>query len=766
MSRKRLILLIAATWLLTLGVYAPAMRGGFIWDDDLTVTKNPMLRTAEGLRLIWFKPGATLQYYPLVFTSFWVEYHLWGLQPFGYHLVNVLLHALNALLFWLVLRRLSVSGALLAAGIFALHPVHVESVAWITERKNVLSGFFYLAALLAYLQFNPLDTKAPKRTGGWGYYGLAVLLFLCALLSKTVTCSLPAGLLLLSWWKRDRVGRRDLAALVPLFVLGASLALVTIWMEEHHVGARGETWALSFVERCLIAGRALWFYAGKLVWPQNLSFIYPRWQIDSGIWWQYLFPLAAVAVMLALWLMRRRIEKGPVVAVLFFAGTLVPALGFFDVYPMLYSFVADHFQYLASMGLITLGVAAGTAFAGRFGQRGRYVGSTSGVLVVVLLGLLTWKQGRHYKDLETLWRDTLAKNPTAWMAHNNLGVVLDHNGNLEEAQAHYSQALRIKPDYAEAHNNLGGVLADRGNYEDAILHYGEALRIKPDYADAHYNLGRTLADQGKLQEAIGHYAEALRIQPLLAKAHNNWGIALARQGKVQQAIEHYVQALRIRPDDVKVHFNLGNILFSQGKIKEAILCYQGALRIQPEFAEAHNNLANALLKQGTLQEAIVHYSEALRINPDYAKAHYNLGSAFISAGNVREAVEHYHETLRIKPEWPRALGKMAWILSTHHDPQFRNGQEAVQLAQQACKLTDYKSAFFLDVLAAAYAEERRFTKAEETAQRAIDLAMPSGQRKLAEEIRNHLTFYESGRPYRQKSDSVVSAAQSKVSDLK
>ena len=323
MSKKWICLGAIIILLMTLLFYIPAMRGGYIWDDDDYVTNNLTLRTFDGLRRIWLELGAVPQYYPLVHTSFWLEYHLWQLHPFGYHLVNVLLHALNAILLWFILRRLSIPGAWLAAAIFALHPVHVESVAWITERKNVLSGFFYLSAILAYLRFLRLDVISAIDRYHWGYYILALGLYLCALLSKTVACTMPAMILLLLWWKRDRIGWRNVLLLTPHFAVGVALALTTVWLEKHRVGAQGEEWAFSFLERCLIAGRALWFYASKLFWPHKLIFIYPRWQIDAGIWWQYLFPLAAVAVFPALWFFCKQIGKAPLTAALFFAGTLV-----------------------------------------------------------------------------------------------------------------------------------------------------------------------------------------------------------------------------------------------------------------------------------------------------------------------------------------------------------------------------------------------------------------------------------------------------------
>src|ERR1017187_5203871 len=379
--------------LITLLAYLPALHGGFIWDDEAHVTDCQALRTLHGLARIWTEPGAVQQYYPLVYTTFWVQFHLWQLNPFGYHLVNVLLQAMNAILLWLVLKQLRVRGAWLAAVIFAIHPVEVESVAWITELKNVLSATFYLSALLAYERFQSWDVEKTGEARLWGFYGLSLGLYVCALLSKTVTCTLPAAILLLVWWKRGRIGGRDVGPLVPFFMAGTGLGLITAWTEKKFIGAEGMEWAFTFTERLLIAGRALWFYAAKVVWPENLIFVYPHWKIDSGQWWQWLFPLGAVVVAVALWMGRERVGRGPLTAMLFFAGTLGPALGFVNVFPMRYSFVADHFQYLASMGLIAA-MAAGVMTILRH-PRMRIIG---GAAIVVSLSMLTCQRTWVYQN--------------------------------------------------------------------------------------------------------------------------------------------------------------------------------------------------------------------------------------------------------------------------------------------------------------------------------------------------------------------------------
>jgi len=597
-------------------VYVPALRGGFTWDDDAYVTNNLTLRSAGGLARMWGQLTATPQYYPLVFTSFWLEYHLWGLNPLGYHIVNVLLHTLAAMLLWRVLVRLQVPGAWLAAAIFALHPVAVESVAWVTERKNVLSAVFYFAAALAYLRWQDRETTA---RGANALYLLSLVLFICALFSKTVTASLPAALLLMIWWKRGRVAGRDVWPLAPFFVAGAALALVTSWLERTHVGASGPDWALSVLDRCLIAGRALWFYAGKLVWPANLTFIYPRWHLDPGVWWQWLFPLTAAAVVTLLWSLRERIGRGPLVAVLFFAGTLVPALGFANVYPMRYSFVADHFQYLASAGLIALAAAGLTRIVRPM---------PFGALVLpLLLAVLTWKQSAIYADTKTLWQDTLAKNPASWMAHNNLGTVLESDGDIEGATSHYEEAIRLKPDHAEAHNNLGNAIYKKGRTEDAIREYREAIRLKPGYATAYSNLGTALGARGRDDEALEQFRASIHLNPSDGLTHYNFGIVLFKTHRTDDAISELQQAVRLLPDYASARINLGIALGSSGRLDEAIAQFQEAVRLKPDFPQARGDLGTALLAKGQVDEAIHQFREAIRLNPDQPGVRNNLSRA-------------------------------------------------------------------------------------------------------------------------------------------
>src|SRR5579863_3218967 len=452
--------------------YWPALRGGLLWDDVAHIT-SPALQPLHGLWRIWFDLGATQQYYPLLHSAFWIEHRLWGDAVLGYHLANLSQHCLSACLVVLIARKLELRGAWLAGCLFALHPVCVEAVAWISEQKSTLSGVFYLAAALTYLHFDR-SRKKPLYFGALG-------LFVLALLSKSVTATLPAALLVVFWWKRGRLEwKRDAMPLLPWLVVGASAGLFTAWVERTYIGAQGKGYELSFAQHILLAGRILCFYAGKIVWPANLMFSYPHWQVDPTVWWQYLYPLGVLAVTVGLVILAPR-KRGPLASFLFFAGTLFPVLGFLHVFPFKYSYVADHFQYLASLGIIVPGAWLITQGMPRISQN-TPASKLVGVVLVAVLGVMTWQQSSLYRDSVTLYRATLERNPNSWMTHNNLaGVLAQIPGRLPEAVEEYRAALRIKPDYAIAHDSLGGMLLQmRGQLPEAIAEFEAALRIQPD----------------------------------------------------------------------------------------------------------------------------------------------------------------------------------------------------------------------------------------------------------------------------------------------
>jgi len=629
--------------LLVLWAYFPALHGGFVWDDDAHVTR-PELRPVAGLLRIWSEPGATQQYYPVLHSAFWVEHRLWGDAAVGYHLVNLAFHLLACALLYRLLRRLEVPGAALAAALFALHPVCVETVAWVSEQKNTLSTVFYLLAALAYLRFD-----AGRRVG-WYLAGLG--LFALALLSKSVTATLPAAILVALWWRRGKLSlKSDVLPLIPWFALGAGVGLVTAWVERTYVGARGEAFAMGILERFLVAGRATWFYLGKLAWPSDLVFLYPRWSLDTGAAWQYLFPLGLFAVLGALFLLRGR-GRGALAAALLYVGTLFPALGFVDVYPFVFSFVADHFQYLAAALGLSAAAAGLSLLAARLPARAAGAAPAAAALLVALLAFLSWRQCANYSDVEVLYRSVLARNPASWLAHDNLGVVLVQRGKPDEAVVHYREAIRLNPAYPEAYNNLGNLLAKARRFGEAEEAYAGALRARPTFAAAEYNWGYALNQEGRYAQAEGHFLSALRLKADLAEVHFGLANARANLGRIPEAVPEYRQAIAMKPGFGDAHANLGRALAESGGLQEGLSELEEALRLQPENAEAHAYYGFALAQSGRLDPALKEYEEALARGPESADIHYQMGVVLHKLGREGEAAAHFSEARRLESAAP------------------------------------------------------------------------------------------------------------------
>lgn len=643
---------------ITLVAYLPALRGSLLWDDDRHVTR-PDLQSLHGLWRIWFELGATQQYYPLLHSAFWFEHSIWGGSVLGYHLLNVALHAAAACLVVKIARRMALPGAWLAGALFAAHPLAVEAVAWISEQKSTLSGFFCLAAALVYLDFD----ESRRRSRYW----VALALFALALMSKTVTAVLPAALLVILWWRRGKLAwKRDVRPLLPWFAMGASAGLFTAWVEKTLVGASGADFTLTPVERVLVAGRVIWFYAAKLVWPANLTFVYPHWNIDTGQWWQYLFPAGVAAVGIGLWRLARR-NRGPLAGFLIFAGTLFPVLGFLNVYPFRYSYVADHFAYLASLGILVPAASAIAIGAAKFG-RGKSVEVAVSAILVATLGALTWRQAGDYRDNETLYRATIARNPNAWLAHDNLGNILFQiPGRRAEAVAHFEAAERANPDYWEAHLSMGNALVETpGRLEEAIAEYRTAVRLAPDAERAHTNLGNALLAAGRTEDAIAQFQTALRIQPASAAAHSDLGNALTRlPGRLPDAIAEYKAALESNPDSAEAHNDLGHLLAeTPGGLPDAIAQFQAAIQIEPDYWGAHSNLGTALAQvPGRLPDAIAEYETALRIRPDSAASHTNLAYALAQMSDrLPDAVAEYRRALQLDPGDAQTHYNLACVL--------------------------------------------------------------------------------------------------------
>ena len=745
MAMKRLGKFWRRDWLLaltllaaTLIAYSPAWNGKPIWDDDQHLTK-PELRSLHGLGQIWTNVGATNQYYPLVHTIFWIEYRLWDDSYVAYHLINIVLHVGSALLLVKILRSLKIPGAWLTGAIFALHPLQVESVAWMSELKNTLSMVFFLLSALLYLRFD--------RTRDRSVYFVALGLFLLGLLTKSVIAVLPAAMLVVFWWQRGKLGwKRDVLALVPFFAIGMSAGLFTAWVERRVVGAEGSEFELSIIERILLAGRTFWFYLSKLFWPENLTFIYPRWNVSQAVWWQYLFPLGALLLLAALWMLRKK-SRAPLAGFLFFIGALFPALGFLNVYPFVYSFVADHFQYLACIGIVTL-TSAGLTTLFDLTPRTRQIGGALCSILLATLSYLTWRQAHMYRDEETLWRTNISQNPDSWMAHNNLATGMVKSGRLDEAIVHYERTINKRPDPEKGENNLALTLAKAGKIDNAIAHYRVAIALRPDYADAHYNLGRALIEKGNIDGAIDQYKQTLMLRPNDADAHNNLGGALLQKDRVFEAIEQFQWAVRLRENDADFQYNLANALAKSGQLAGAMVHYKIALSIRPDHVEARYELGSAFLQIGQADRAIESYEEVLKRNPDYVKAHINLGNLLLQKGESAQAIAHYEKGLAVEPDDTASEINLAWLLATAADASLRNGPKALELARRVNQTSGGQNPFALRSLAAAYAENGEFSNAIDTAQAAFQLASENNSRGLMRALSNEMESYKADRPYR------------------
>jgi tetratricopeptide (TPR) repeat protein len=686
-TRRQLLatlLLAALPWL----AYIPLWQAGFIWDDDAYVTENIQIRTGQGLYSIWFVPRSIPQYYPLIHTMFWFEYQAWGLNPLGYHLVNVGLHALSSLLLWRILLRLKVPGAWFAASLFAVHPVMVESVAWVTERKNVLSLPLALASMICYWRYRPSLIEEQRRLwhdseGSVWYYAASFLLFVAALLSKTVVCTLPAVLLVIEWWKHGHIQRQSVVRMVPFFAIGISLGLITVWLEKHHVGAQGAEWSLSIIERGLLAGRIVWFYAGKLVWPAELIFFYPRWAMDDRQIWQYLFPISALAVLVALWSVRNVIGRGPLAAVLIFVGVLFPALGFFDVYPFRYSYVADHFQYHASIALISL-IAT---IVYQVVTRQRKLPQRQATVVlwmvasisIVFLSTLTFRQSRAYHGLESIYRDKLAKNPAARGATSNLTDHFLALKRYDEAIAVAEEGLAASPEIASTHNTMGAALLttslsgviDLPTVEKSIGYFRATLQIEPNYQEALFNLATALSLLDRHDEAITHYRCLLEIIPSDIDAQAGLAKSLIVTGHMDQAIPILNSVLTNKPDDPTALHGMGLVKAQQGATDQAIEHFKAALKGDENLIGVRYDLAGALVAKGELIEARDQYLAVIKNQPWNARALNNLGIVYMNLDEKGQAIQHFSQAIA-------------------QDPSYQQAQDNLQRAQQLLSNSERK----------------------------------------------------------------------------
>jgi len=720
------LLLLAVTFI----AYQPVWHIGYAKGEGIDAD----LYSLRGLRHIWTQQGQQTPedqhlglgkgYYPLAYTSYWLEYHVWGSNPLGYHLVNVLLHALNGVVLWLVLRRLKVPGAWLGAALWVLHPVNVESVAWIPERKNTLSGLFYLCSLLAALKFwlpeegeerlsrsdrTAKDTRKPavvtahgplppnegrelpeivspatgeRRHGALRFYWAALALYALALLSKTTTIPMPVVILLLVWWKRGRVLWRDAGPSIIFFAIGIAMGLDTMHVEHNFskwIGDFRTVFALPLADRFLIAGRNVWFYFGKLLWPHPLIFNYPRWKIDPSSARAWLEFLAVPALLLLLWLKRHTWGRPVLVTLLYFLILLAPVLGFLNAMFFRRSFVADHYLYLACMGPLALAAAGIVKLSAGLEKAGGVLKPALSGCLLCALGILTWNQTRIYSDPETLYRSTLALNPNAWLIRTELAAVLGQKGQLDAAVEQFQMALQIQPD-----------------------------------AKTFCRLAETLLDERKPDEAMVYFGKALKIDPNIAIAYDGLGRAYMARGQTDQAIQNFQKALEIQPDMPLSWYNLGWACAQSGKLDRAVTCLQKAVDLQNDFAPAHNNLANLLEMEGHTAEAVEHWRAALKTEPGLVSAQVNL----------------------------------AWVLATSPQDTLRDGAAAVELAECAERLSGGKNPTVLATLAAACAENGEYSNAVAAATQALQIASLHRNAQLAGSIQQQMKFYQNNQPFR------------------
>jgi tetratricopeptide (TPR) repeat protein len=642
-------------------VYLPIWHAGYIWDDEMILSANPCIVGPLGLREIWTTSAA--KFYPFVLTTFWVEHALWGLASLPYHLVNMGLHAASAVVLWRVLQNLNVRGAWLGAALWALHPVQVETAAWISEMKNTESCFFYLLTILFFIRSLK---HPPQHTDRWN----TVLTFLCAALamaSKSSTLLLPVILALCIWWMKGKWQWRDMSK-VGLILLMAGVAAFLTSLTVRQNGTDEMHWAESWQERVAIGGDVFWFYLGKLIWPHPLITFYPRWEINTGLWTSYIPIAAVVLVPTILWFQRRSWARPYLFAYVYYLLNLLPVMGLFTMTGFRYSLVEDHLQYIASMGPLALAGSELTRVAIFVFSRRQVLRYVLGAGFLLIPGIQSWQQSWVYHDDHGLWMYNLSKNPNSWLAYNGLGVELDREGRFDEAIQYLQKSIAINPNYAMTHQNLAGVYLEKRETDEALAEYNKSLAINPNGTLPRLKIAEADLRTGQADEAIALDRAILNIEPYSELAYNNLGLAYLQKGQVDDAIAQYRKALALNPNFAMIYNNLGSALFQNGQTAEAIAQYKKALELDPKIILTPANLAMALtqmgvsdLQNGQVDEAINQFQEAIKYDPNIAQAHTNLGITYAQRGQLDEALAQFQETLRLKPDDSAAQVNLAKV---------------------------------------------------------------------------------------------------------
>ncbi len=805
-NRRRSILTCVLLGAVTIAALWPVIHSDFVsYDDPDYVKENAhVLAGLTWANAGWaFRTAHAGNWHPLTWLSHMLDVHLFGLQAAGHHATSLLLHAVNAMLLFLLLQRLTGAfwRSVCVAALFALHPLHVESVAWIAERKDVLSTLFFLLTLWGYARFaecrlrnaecrmQRLEAGPSPDTARFTfhasrltlhaslYYTFSLLCFALGLMSKPMLVTLPFVLLLLDFWPLGRLQpstvRRLVVEKIPFLSLSLASSGVT-YVIQQQAGAVSSLEALPLGFRVSNVLVSYVRYALKTVWPANLTVFYPlpkEW--SAGQVAVSALVLAGLSVLAVRW-----VRKAPYFSFgwLWYLGMLVPVIGIVQVGQQA---IADRYSYLPLIGLFVTVVWAAAQLPVHW-PRTRCLLGAGAAAVIAACAVLTWQQTGHWRNSESLFRHALAATRDNAVAHNNLGVSFLEAGNLEVAEGHFAEAVRLKPNYSEGLANLGLRREKQGRVEEARDLFERSLKARPT-APAHYNLANLLTGQGQLDEAEAHYRAALQLNPEFAEAWYNLGVLEAKRGRPAAAAQDYVAALRIKPDHADAHLTLGALLAGEGKFDEAIVQFQAAVQAAPKKADAHFNLAAALNAKGDYAGAATHFAEACRLHPEdieareklglallyqgkmaeaapqfrevlrvrpEARTHYHLGLALDSLGRAEEALAHYREAARLSPNTPLYLNDLAWLLATNPKPELRDGAEAVRLAERACELSGGKEARFWGTLDAAYAEAGRFADAMATAAKARDLALAAGQPDITRRAEERRVLYRAGKPYR------------------
>ena len=652
---------IAALLLLTVAAYWPAFFAGFVWDDNKFIVEEAAVRQLSGLLDIWFNSSSLLEshYWPLLYTSFWLEHKLWGFNPAGYHAVSILLHGVNSVLLWRLLARMGVPGAWAIAAVFVLHPVHVEAVAWIIARKDLLATFFYLLAVGCWLRYR----ERPQA----GTYLALLAFYLAGTLSKTVAITLPATLLVWVWWQQGRITARDFSQVAPLFLLGLVIGGYGI---SHYATETPTAAEHSLAESVIIAAKALWFYAGKLLWPEPLLFIYHHWDKNPAQLLNWLPVLGALALAAALWLARHRIGRGPLAGALFFAITLAPTLGLVPFRFMQFSFAADRYQYLALAGLVAVLVGGAVHLGQRLmaadaklaPRHWRQLGWGALALMLTSYGLLSHQRSLLFQDQVVLFRDVVATNPSANEVGHILGTFLMERKRWQEAEEAYLAALEHYPAEIKIHANLASILMEQERLEEAEQLLQQAL----EYESAHLNrqqsletatgevvavrinLGLILKRLGRLEEAEQALERALELKPGSKEARHNLVLVLQEQGNHAKALRLLEQIARLNPS-VDVYYQMGELATELGQTAVAERYFNRALSASPESAYALKQQAVVLFQSGKYEESLRMFRQSIARNPEDAEAHANLGAVLGQMGRYQEAVHSLEQALAIDP---------------------------------------------------------------------------------------------------------------------